>query len=58
MIGELNRAMAEYEISFDCVRNILKQLSKLTGKEYSIINRRVVYRDSLDKHLHDAYVYC
>lgn len=41
MISELNRAMYENEISFDCAQNLLKQLSKLTGKKYGILNRRV-----------------
>ena len=41
MIDELNRAMANDEVSFDCVRNILAQLEKLTGKKYGILKRRV-----------------
>ena len=57
MIGELNRAMATAEISFECVRNILKQLSKLTGKEYGILNRRVTIEHG-DGHYNDAYVNC
>ena len=54
MIWELNRAMIEGEISFTCVENLLKELSVLTGKEYEIINKRVVYREN--NKLHDAWV--
>ena len=54
MINELNRAMYAGEISFDCVHNILNQLSKLTGLEYCIINRRVAFKKG--KEFHDAYV--
>ena len=47
MISELNRAMYENEISFDCVENLLEQLSKLTGKKYGILHRRVtVYSEN------------
>ena len=55
MIGELNRAMHENEISFECVRNILEQLSKLTGKEYGILNRRVTIKNA-DGSCNDAFV--
>ena len=43
MIKELNIAMHNGSISFDVVKKLCEQLSKLTGKNYSIINRRVVY---------------
>ena len=54
MINELNRALAESEITFNCVTNLLEQLSKLTGKEYKILARRVVYVEN--NKLHDAWV--
>lgn len=57
MIGELNRAMYENEITFGCVRTILEQLSKLTGKEYTLLNRRVVIKNA-DGTCNDAYVNC
>ena len=57
MIGELNRAMAKDEININVVKNLCKQLSKLTGLEYEVLNRRVIYRAN-DGTLHDAYVNC
>ena len=54
-INELNRAMANNEISFDCVRNILAQLSKLTGKKYGILKRRVTIKHG-NGHCSDAFV--
>ncbi len=56
MIKTLNVAMYAGEISFDCVRDLLAQLSKLTGKEYDIVNRRVIVKDEYGK-IHDAYVW-
>ena len=56
MIHTLNEAMYAGEISFDCVRALLEQLSKLTGKEYTIVNRRVIVKDEYGK-IHDAYVW-
>ena len=55
MIKELNRAMHNNEISFDCAENILKQLSKLTGKEYGILNRRVTIKNT-DGTCNDAFI--
>lgn len=54
MIKEMNRAMSNNEISFDCVENLLKQLQTLTGLDYCIINNRVVYRENGT--FHDAWV--
>ena len=56
MINTLNVAMYSGEISFDCVRDLLRHLSKLTGKEYDIVNRRVIVKDEYGK-IHDAYVW-
>lgn len=44
MINELNSAMYDGTITFDVVKNLCNQLSKLTGREYSILNRRVVVK--------------
>jgi hypothetical protein len=55
MIKELNRAMHSEEISFSCARNILEQLSKLTGKKYGILNRRVTIECD-NGHRKDAWV--
>jgi hypothetical protein len=55
MINELNRAMYEEEISFDCARNLLEQLSKLTGKKYGILKRRVIIENA-DGTFNDAFV--
>lgn len=54
MINELNNAMYNNEITFDCVTNLLKQLSKLTGKEYKILSKRVVYVEN--NKFYDAWV--
>ena len=55
MISELNRAMYDNEISFDCAKNILEQLSKLTGKKYGILKRRVTIENA-DGTCSDAFV--
>ena len=55
MIEEMNRAMHNGEISFDCVERLMKQISKLTGLDYCIINKRVAYKDT-DGKFHDALV--
>ena len=55
MIKELNRAMDNNEISIECVQNLLQQLSKMTGKEYCIIRKRVCYKDT--DGFHDAWAY-
>lgn len=55
MINELNRAMNNDEISFECAENLLEQLSKLTGKKYGILRRRVTIELS-DGHYSDAWV--
>ena len=55
MINEMNRAMYEGTISFNTVKNLCAQLSKLTGKKYGINNRRVTI--ILDNgHIEDAFV--
>jgi hypothetical protein len=54
LIDELNNAMYDKEISFNCVRKLLAQISKLTGKKYGILNKRVtVFVDGVE---HDAWV--
>lgn len=55
MISEMNRAMYNGEMSFECAKNLLKQLSKITGKDYDILNnKRVVYWEYNE--CHDAWV--
>lgn len=54
MIKEMNRAMRNNEISFDCVENLLKQLQTLTGLDYCIVNKRVAYREN--GNIYDAWV--
>lgn len=53
-IATLNNGMSNGEISFDFVRKLLAHLSLVTGKDYDILNKRVVYRDGRD--MHDAWV--
>ena len=55
MIGTINYALCNDEMTFDCARELLKSLSKLTGKEYMIIKRRVAFKE--DGKIHDAWVY-
>ena len=57
MINELNEAMYEGKIDFEVVKNLLAQLSKLTGLEYGILNKRVTFYSTVDREWHDAYVY-
>lgn len=52
-IAILNDGMPRGEISFDVVEQLLRQLSSVTGKEYGILNCRVVYFDG--KHYRDAW---
>lgn len=52
-ISIINDGMGRGEISFDVAEQLLRQLSLVTGKEYSILNKRVVYRDGRD--MHDAW---
>lgn len=54
MIKELNNAMYDGEITFDCAKRLLKQLSTLTGKDYCIISKRVCYK--AEDGFHDAWV--
>ena len=54
MINEMNKAMQEGTISFDTVKNLCEQLSKLTGKKYGILNRRVTIE--YGSHRQDAYI--
>lgn len=44
-ISIINDGMGRGEISFDVAEQLLRQLSLVTGKEYSILNRRVIYYD-------------
>ena len=53
-ISIINDGMSNGEISFNIAEQLLRQLSLVTGKEYSILNKRVVYRDGRD--MHDAWV--
>lgn len=53
MIKELNKAMYEGNITLKVVQNLCEQLSKLTGKDYCIINKRVCYK--AEDGFHDAW---
>lgn len=53
-IATLNNGMSNGEISFNVAEQLLRQLNLVTGKEYSILNRRVVYYDG--KQYRDAWV--
>lgn len=55
MISTINNALYNNEMTFDVARELLKSLSIMTGKEYSILNRRVVYKEYGE--FHDAYTY-
>lgn len=53
-ISIINDGMGRGEISFDVAEQLLRQLSLVTGKDYDILNKRVVYREGRD--MHDAWV--
>lgn len=55
MIKTINHAMNNHEMTIDCAKQLLKSISVLTGKEYSILASRVVYKDEIDGQLHDAW---
>lgn len=52
-IATLNNGMSNGEISFNIAEQLLRQLSLVTGKDYDILNKRVVYREGRD--MHDAW---
>ena len=54
MINTINEALYNGEMTFDTAEKLLKSLSSLTSKQYSILNRRVVYIEN--NCYHDAYV--
>ena len=56
MIGTINYALCEDEMTIECAYALLKSLSKLTGKKYEILHRRVAFKGD-DGLLHDAWVY-
>ena len=56
MLATINAYLYVNEMSFDCARELLKSLSMITGKEYSIIRCRVVYKDECDGQFHDAWL--
>ena len=41
-ISEMNKAMYDGDITFNVVKNLCDQLSKLTGHKYGILNKRVI----------------
>ena len=53
-ISIINDGMRCGEISFNIAEQLLRQLSLVTGKDYDILNKRVVYRDG--RGMHDAWV--
>lgn len=53
-ISIINDGMGRGEISFNIAEQLLRQLSLVTGKEYSILNRRVIYYDG--RQYRDAWV--
>jgi hypothetical protein len=55
MISVMNEAMYKGDITFDTVTKLCAELSKLTGKKYSILNKRVVI-DLGNGHYKDAWV--
>lgn len=55
IIKEINRALGNEEISFNCAKNIMTQLSRLTGIKYTILNKRVCFKKN--GKFYDAYAY-
>lgn len=54
-ISELNKAMYDGNITFEVVRKLCEQLSKLTGLKYGILNKRVIV-EYPDGRFEDAWV--
>ena len=46
MIHTINHALYNKEMSFECAYDLLKSLAMMTGKEYSILRCRVVYKEN------------
>lgn len=53
MLYTINHAMSDGEMTIECAKNLLKSISVITGKEYSILRKRVVYKE--DGHIYDAW---
>lgn len=46
MIKTINHALADEEMTIACAYELLKSLALLTGKEYSLLRKRVVYMEN------------
>lgn len=53
MIKTINHAMYDGEMTIGCAEELLKSIAVLTGKEYSILRKRVVYKEN--GQFHDAW---
>lgn len=46
MLETINHALADDKMTIDCAEKLLDSISKLTGKQYSILRLRVVYKEN------------
>ena len=53
MLQTINHAMFNGEMSIECAKMLLKSISVMTGKEYGILRKRVVYKEN--GQFHDAW---
>lgn len=53
MISIINHGMYNNELSIECAKMLIEELSALTGKKYSILRKRVVYKEN--GQFHDAW---
>lgn len=53
MLLTINHAMINGDMSIECAKMLLKEISIITGKKYIIIRKRVAYEEN--GHFHDAW---
>lgn len=46
MIHTINHAMYNGEMTIACAEELLKSIALMTGKEYTILRMRVVYKEN------------
>lgn len=54
IIHTINHALASNEMSIACAYELLKSIALMTGKEYMILRKRVIYKEN--GQFHDAWV--
>ena len=54
IINTINKGLSNGELSIDCAKELIKYLGVISGKEYTLLNKRVTYIE--DGKFHDAWV--